>query len=125
LKRERLERRAVLTRQTVALLIEPVLELGGVGEEDPVQKRAVVERDGAGRLTAGERQRELLQVGSDDCGVESEVVGPEKKVLGIQIAPEAVKSLLENPASAILVAFWPEIREQPVTAHPLLSSGGE
>ena len=122
---ERLERVGVLPGEEPALGFDPALELGRIGEEEPVQEGAGVQAHGLVPRLAFHRIAELPDVAHDDGGVEPQVRPHRQDGLAPQLLVQPVNGVGEGVAGPLLVALGPQITHQFVPADPPLRRRGE
>ena len=116
-----LECGGVIPSEPRPLLLQPALELRGVGEMEPVQEGADVLRGRPLELARPDSEGERREVAGDQLGVEPQVPGAQEYLVRAHLLAEGVQGLIESLTRPLLIGFRPEHAEQPVACHPLLA----
>jgi hypothetical protein len=117
LRGQRFERSQVAPGETNALLLDPPLKLGGIGDEKSVEERAGVESYGAIERVSLERLLELADVARELAGSHGEIVSRPDGDFASQVASQLVQQLRERVPNARFVAIGPEQRQNAVASN--------
>ena len=113
---ERLQRHAAAPCEVSTFLLDPAPESGGIAEEEAVQERPCVARDGGFGISALERVLELRDVGGNQFRIGAQVVCAAQQRVVAEFLTNAVDQLRQRVARVIRVAVGPEESQQLVAA---------
>src|SRR5687768_2910540 len=109
---------------TLAVRIDPMIELRGASNMEPVEKRSGVQLGDAGPFLPGVRRFELADVARDLGGIQRELPGSDHDAAVPQRLTQLVDRLLQR-AAARVVGIAPQERCDLLARHTPATGAGE
>jgi len=120
-----LDRSTKVSGQPASLPVDPLVELGGVGQEDSVEERSGVEIGRPRPFPPLERFGEPGDIAWEDARIQSQLVPDSKQDLSAERLVDPVDRVGQEVARPIRIGLGPQDGRDTFPTHPALSLSGQ
>jgi hypothetical protein len=111
--------------KTTPLVVRPPLEVGRVSDKKAIEKRTLIQGDGALQFQGCDAAFEFRDVARDQQRIQPEFRRADDEIIRGHIAPQRGKGLTQRIAGVLFIALWPQHRDDSGSAQSSLAGDRE